>query len=134
MKIARRHYLWLLVFTLVLALTAGAALSSEVMMGNGAMQNCPYMGETGLCNMNVLEHLSQWQQMFVSVTPRISTSTLILLILALLLNLSTIADPWPREGSIVRCFCYCRKTARLFDYLRSALACGLIHPKIFWRA
>lgn len=50
--------------------------------GNMTMSNCPFMsGQAVVCNMDPLEHIAAWQNMFTSI-PQQDIATLLLILLA----------------------------------------------------
>ena len=51
----------------ILTMGVGVSVSAEMMMGDGMMTPCPYMGMSSMCNMTPLEHLAGWQQLFTAI-------------------------------------------------------------------
>ncbi|MEY4747723.1 MAG: hypothetical protein RLZZ416_772 [Candidatus Parcubacteria bacterium] len=104
-----------------------------MMMGHNMddMVGCPLMGhDAAVCNMNPLEHLSRWQNMFAAV-PVQGVATLLLLLLATFLLLRfnrylRLLHPSPQPVRIS----YDPET-NFHDPLRRFIARGLMHPKIF---
>lgn len=99
---------------------------------NGKMSSCNLMSsESGICQMNLNDHLTQWQQMF---TASFNASLLPLLLLAFTFSLAfttlfrdveymflQLHQRYKRENSIFK----------LFDYLLLAFSRGILHPQIY---
>ena len=114
---------------IVLTLSFGAVLSTEMMLMDGGMHNCPFMGVPALCNMSPMEHLSQWQQMFATTLQQISTAALLLLLAVILLwrFAEQLFIPQRTEIFLPRY----RYREKAFDPLRLAFARGIIHSKAY---
>ena len=116
----------------VLTITFGGVLSSQTMMQDGKMTNCPFMGISLLCKMDVSEHLSQWQRMFIA-TPQqffgialLLLSLFVLFLLTRFLSVFSLRNPRLSEESF-----YLQRVIEVFDPLKLAFARGLIHSKTF---
>lgn len=111
-------------------MTMGGFFSYEMMMQDGTMHNCPYMGVAALCNMTPLEHLSQWQQMFSATAQQLFTLAL-LSAFALLVTLFFVKDFFTSIESPPRGMSQYKYRERIFDPLRLAFARGIVHPKVY---
>ena len=131
MSLMRRQFIGLMLLAVLVSMTIGGVLSSEMMMDeDGMMHDCPFMGVAAICNMSPLEHLSEWQTMFTATSQQFGTAVLLLLlILVLLWSFATDLSP-PKQSSIPIVSLY-SKRERIFDPLRLAFARGIIHPKVF---
>ncbi len=73
----------------LLTFLAVGILGSFAMIGMNhnemsAMSGCPFaVGETALCEMNILAHIASWQTMFASLPPQVSVFVLLLLAVVL---------------------------------------------------
>jgi hypothetical protein len=114
---------------LLLVLNTGGVISSGMMMDDGAMQPCPYMGVPTLCNMSPLEHMSEWQSMFAATVQQFATASLLVLLALLVLwyFAGHLIVPRRTETLLPRV----RYRERVFDPMRLAFARGIIHPKVF---
>ena len=108
--------------------TIGGALSASMMMADGGMTHCPYMGVTALCGMTPLEHLAQWQHIFLATAQQLAS-------LALLLSITVIVWHFTANIFVTRehYFAVYRKRYRQkhFDPLRLAFARGILHTKVY---
>ena len=119
----------------VIFLLVGATgvVYSGTMMGHGmeTMVGCPLMGNTAaVCNMNLLEHLNAWQNLFAAI-PAQSAVLLLLLLLALFLVLRLKQYLWLLHPSPQSVYISYDPEAATHDALRRFIASGLMHPKIF---
>ena len=104
---------------------------SGMMMGHGGMVGCPFMGhDVAICNMNPLEYLSAWQNMFAAI-PVQSVAMLLLLLLALFLVFRFNRYLWLLYPSPQLAYVSYDSEAAIRDPLRRFIARGLMHPKIF---
>ena len=124
-----RYILVCALVIVVLMMTAGGVLSSGMMMQDGTMVNCPYMGIASLCKMDVFQHLSAWQQMFVSTVPPFAVFVVLVLIALLLSHF--FEDFLAYKPPSAKPLLYHRHSCEIFDPLKLAFSRGLIHPKIF---
>lgn len=94
----------------VFALPAMATMSHQET--GGAMDSCFFMvGETALCEMNVLDHIASWQAMFTALPAELSTIVLLLLSLVpLLVWLRHLFDS-PNTSQLQPHFSYSRDTS-----------------------
>ena len=111
-------------------MSIGGGLSSEMMMQDGTMMPCPFMGVAAVCTMSPLEHMAGWQQMFVSTVQHSAARALVLLVALMLVFRSLQGLHRPRI--LHRRHSYRQRyRERLFDPLRLAFARGIIHSKAF---
>ena len=111
---------------LVFLTNIGGFFSAEMMM-DGSMQDCPYMGVTGLCDMSPLEHLSQWQAM-TTATPQPFFAALLLLFITFVIVWNFLNKPFvlrPKEAYIPRY----RFKKRVPNVLQFAFARGILNTK-----
>ena len=103
------------------------------MNSGGQMTNCPTMGTAAICQMNPLEHIAAWQNLFIFTPNQNNILTLLLLLLA--------ATFW-----FLRMFVryaisslnifppgrhYARASASFRTPLQELFSNGILHPKIF---
>lgn len=119
-----------MLLTVIVSMTMGGVLSYEMMMSDGAMHNCPYMGIASLCTMTALEHLSQWQQMFAATAQSLAVFALLLLLVMSAIS-RLVEDLFVSVQSPPRVASRYRYKESIANPLRLALARGLIHPKTF---
>jgi hypothetical protein len=108
------------------------ATSSDGQMSSG---NCFMPGMTEvLCQMNSLEHIAAWQNMFTAVPSQND----ILLLLASLLTLALGAlftthhsTAPPKTLVSQTSFVYYKRYVPVLDPLQEAFSNGILHPKIF---
>ena len=126
----RRFISPLVMLLLVLTMSFGGVLTAWMMTSGGTMQqDCPYMGETGYCNMNVSEHLASWQQLFSTTLEHFSALTLLSLLTLFVLTYFFV-DLLVRKRSERPLFERWR-SRELFDPLQLAFARGILHPKLY---
>lgn len=107
----------------------------EIHMGSleQEMPGCPVMGITIVCQMNPLEHIAAWQNMFVSVSPKGIFDTLALFLAFLLFTFSVKSFWSARRAS----FFSAQKTVQrivisiIRNPLAEAFSNGILNPKIF---
>jgi len=122
----------ILIATVLLVGVTGVAYSG-MMMGHGDMEmpGCPLMGHSAaLCNMNLLEHLSMWQNMFAAL-PMPSIALLLWVLLALFFVFRFKQYLWLLHSSPQPVYISCDPEATTRDPLRRFIARGLMHPKFF---
>lgn len=125
-----RRIILSLIVIVFLMVSVGGVLSMGMTMHDGKMENCPFMGVTSICKMDVFEHLATWQNMFSSIPQQLTTFALLLL-LSLFLLARFLDDFLRHKRSLTRPVFYRFREVEIFDPLRLAFARGLIHPKIF---
>ena len=116
---------------LVFMMSFGGILTAWTMtFGDTMQQGCPYMGETGYCNMNVSEHLASWQQLFSTTLEHFSTRTLLPPLLFTLFAAPFFARLLVRRRT-KRPLLERWRSRELFDPLQPAFARGILHPKLY---
>ena len=104
--------------------------------GQMSSVNCFMPGMTeALCQMNPLQHIATWQNMFAAVPSQGSILTLLLALLALALGALLLysyrgAAP-PRVLVFQPSFAYYKRYIPFTDPLQEAFSNGILHPKIF---
>jgi len=117
-----------LLLVILLVINAGGSVSAGMMMEDGSMPNCPYMGVSALCKMSPLEHMFEWHSMFTATLQKFATAALALLALAVFGYLvGKLHVPRRAEVYTPRY----RYRERVFDPLRLLFARGIIHSKAF---
>ena len=115
--------------TLILGASFGGFVSAGMMTADGRMQDCPYMGTSGYCPMDIAAHLAGWQQLFATTLERSHSSgpfpSLALLFL-IPFFIGLLVYVRPRQRILERW-----RTLALYDPLQLAFARGLIHPKLY---
>ncbi len=75
------------------------------------MGDCPFMlGETALCEMNVLEHIVSWQVMFTTLPPQLSILALLLLVVLLVFGVLRYLFEPPNASQSQSRFSYSKPT------------------------
>ena len=120
----------LMIFLLVGA--TGMAYSGTMMdHGMETMLGCPLMSHSAaICNMNPLEHLTQWQHLFAAI-PAQSVALLLLMLLALFFSLRLDQYRWLLHPSPQLVYVSYDPEAITHDPLRRFIFSGLMHPKVF---
>ena len=128
--VMKRILLSVLLIAFLLVGITGVAYSG-MMMGHGDMVGCPLMGhDSAMCNMNPLDHLSMWQNMFAAI-PVQSVLTLLLSLLALFFFSRFNRYLWLLHPSPQPVYISYDPEVSTYDPLRRFMARGLMHPKIF---
>ena len=130
MNILGKHLAGLILLTFISSMLLGAVLTSQMMMHDGMMEPCPFMGVPSLCNMSPLQHVSAWQQMFAATAhPFLNSFLLLLLSFLLATSFSSMLLRFkpPRTSFPFRF----RYRERIFDPLQAAFASGILNPKIY---
>ena len=120
---------FIILLAAVLMMPFGGFLSSEMMMEDGVMHPCPYMGVAGICTMTPLEHVSQWQQMFTTTVQPMTTFALLLL-LAITVFLH-VAEKLFVPKRLERFRPRYRYGERVFDLMQRLFARGILHSKAY---
>ena len=128
-QFSKKAGLLAILLLIVFTMSFGAVLSTEMMLMDGGMHNCPFMGVPALCEMSPIAHLSQWQQMFAITLQQMGSIGLILLLVATLLwgFEEELFLPQRTEIFLPRY----RYREKAFDSLRLAFARGIIHSKAY---
>ncbi|MEK7151839.1 MAG: hypothetical protein AAB773_00220 [Patescibacteria group bacterium] len=130
---------FLLFFGIIAFLLVGFIGANHLGMNMGSlgqeMSGCSVMGMTTVCQMNPLEHIAAWQNMFVSVSPK-GTFDALVLFLAFLLFAFSVKDFW--SAGLASFFSDQKTTPilrRTISIIRNPLAeafsNGILNPKIF---
>ncbi len=102
---------------------------------NGKMVNCPFMnGSTSLCQMNLGEHISQWQQLFtVTREKNLLLSLFFLLAVSLVSSFHINTRVYDRlKSQRFRNYSYQHKPEiKLFDYIVVLFSKGILNPRIY---
>lgn len=130
--IYKRNILLIVLLSFIMMMNVGGALSNQIMMEEGMMADCPYMGVAAICTMTPLQHFSEWQQMFTA-TAQSMTLMSVLLLLALTAALSGLFRHIAVPNTLIefRARHRYRYRENIFDSLRLALARGIIHTKVY---
>lgn len=115
-----------------LLISAVGVAYSGVMMGHGMdMAGCPLMGNNAVvCNMNPLDHLSAWQNLFAAI-PTQNAATVLSLLLAVFFLFQLRRFLWLLHPSPQPVYVRIKPEVSTYDPLRRFMARGLMHPKIF---
>jgi hypothetical protein len=130
MNVEVKKLAWLVLPLFILTTMFGAAVSSGVMTQDGKMQDCPYMGISTLCKMDVSEHLATWQQLFSPAIQQSPTLLLLALLSFVALQYFSFYAFVPERRTTRHIFNRWREAA-LFGPLRLAFSRGIIHSKEF---
>lgn len=121
-----RKPVFALLIALFLVVNVGGLFTAEMMMEDGAMHGCPFMGVPVLCAMSPLEHLSEWQEEFATTAQPMVSALLLLAALAVWYSVGTPMLRQMRTRIPLE-----RDTGRIFDPLRLAFARGILHSKAY---
>ena len=104
-------------------------------MKDGQMSSCPFTaGQEAMCQMNITEHIAQWQQAFLGIPTKGDFLALAVLLFAVALI------PFAKQffqlkkltESAARLFAYHKANlAKVFDPLLTAFSDGILNPKIY---
>lgn len=100
----------------------------------GEMAGCIFVTQAAICQMNVLEHLNLWQNLFTAIPQKAATVLLMILTLAAII--------FSRARRRLRLFnarlaqsqrfhLFHQTAIRALDYLHEAFSQGILHPKIY---
>lgn len=111
------------------------SLYSMPMDENGMMVNCPFMnGFVSFCQMNLSEHINQWQQFFTVIREKslflLSPVLLVFIPVALFTINARAHDKQQLQQSRNYLYQY-RPEIKLFDCLLIAFSQGILNPKIY---
>ena len=98
---------------------------------NGHMVNCPFMNESSIfCQMNVSEHINQWQQFFTMIREKNLLLSLFFLYVAVFAIIKRTYEKVKHQR--FRNYLYWhRPEIKLFNHLALAFSQGIIHSKIY---
>ena len=126
----KTHSIIGLIFSLFLVTNVGGFMSADIMIKDGMLTPCPFMGVASLCNMTPLEHVSQWQQMFTTTSQEFA-STALLLLLSLVVVFTVVNFLSKHKLAPIRPVSRYRYRERVFDSLKLAFARGILNPKLY---
>jgi hypothetical protein len=104
-------------------------------MKDGQMSSCPFTaGQEAMCQMNITEHITKWQQAFLGIPAK--TNFLAFIAVLLFAIFASFIKPFPQlkklTESAVRFLAYHRANfAKVFDPLLIAFSDGILNPKIY---
>lgn len=122
----------------ILALFVGVATfglyASMMADQDGNMSDCPLMnGMSSMCRMNIMEHISQWQQMFATAIPS-GLSLAILLAMGFLSFLFLARDNLHNREQLNQKIAFTQinqNSFQILSYLSFAFSRGILHAKIY---
>ena len=102
---------------------------------DGQMSSCPFMtGEDSMCQMNVTEHISRWQQIFLGIPSKTNFLAPVLLLMTafLIAFAKSLFRPEKLTELAASLFAHQRELlVEVFDPLIIAFSDGILHPKIY---
>lgn len=107
---------------------------SQFGMGaNGQAVKCPFSGHSmSICNLNITEHIQEWQAMFTTLPSKDAIAILFALFLFVALQKLT---PWKTfsfpEIKNVHTYFLLKDRFHIFDPLKDAFSRGILNPKLF---
>lgn len=106
--------------------------------GDMSSSDCFMPGMTAsLCQMNPLEHISTWQNMFTAVPSQSDIFLLLAVLLALVSSvvfLHSYRNMAPqRVLALQPSLTYYKRHVPIVSSLQEAFSSGILHPKLFWR-
>lgn len=111
----------------------GLGLLIAHLNSGSVMQQCPF-GDTAICTMNPIEHISEWQDIYTNLLVSDILFALALLLLALVLVPAVMRHIWGITSIIMLPYKGAPFGSRR-DYipnnLLEAFSNGILHPKIF---
>jgi hypothetical protein len=136
LKASVKYSLILGVFTFLSVGFLGLSHADMTMGPNGQMSsNCPFMpGMASLCQMNPLEHIAAWQNMFTAVPSQNDVLLLLASLLALALGalcITRYGTAPPKVFASQSSFVYYKRYIPIVSPLREAFSNGILHPKLF---
>ena len=113
----------------------GAVTTDMPMNPDGTMSGCAMPGMATLCQMNPLEHIATWQNMFTAIPSQNDIFTLLLALFALVLGalfLRSHRSTAPPKTLVPQFqFLYYKRHIPIVSPLQEAFSNGILHPKIF---
>lgn len=110
-------------------------MSGMIKNENGDMAGCIFTGQTMLCKMSIVEHISLWQSMLTAMPQRglMLLVLLVLLIAAIFITKNILAPPRfsKSEALTERLYLKEHPDLLLFDPLKEAISAGILNPKIY---
>ncbi len=102
---------------------------------DGQMSSCPFMAEQEvMCQMNIMEHITQWQKAFLGVPNKTNFLALALILAAAVLVTfgKSLFQPKKLTELAARLLAYHKEhLVRVFDPLLIAFSDGILNPKIY---
>lgn len=104
-------------------------------MKDGKMSSCPFTaGQETMCQMNITEHIAQWQQAFLGILTK--TDFLALAVALLIAIIASFIKSFPQLKKLTaptaQFLAYHRANcAKVFDQLLVAFSDGILNPKIY---
>lgn len=127
------NFIFLVLASFALMSVLGMGIGMEIT--DGQMSSCPFMaGQPTMCQMNITEHIAQWQQTFLGIPTK--TNFLALAVILLIGVLASFIKPFSQlkklAKSTARFLAYRRANfAKVFDPILVALSDGILNPKIY---
>lgn len=121
----------LVIFTFITTFGLGLSMKHDM---QGSMVNCPLMsGSTTLCQMNPLEHITKWQQLFTTTR---QTDAMVLIVALFILGSTILLLKMHSQRSLlqIRLYTYHKRKnpqMQLFNHLLLAFSNGVLHPKLY---
>lgn len=104
-------------------------------MKDGQMSSCPFTaGQQTMCQMNITDHIAQWQQAFLGIPTKGNTIALAILLFAVVFI--AFVKPFFQLEKLTelaaRLFAHHKANlAKVFDPLLVAFSDGILNPKIY---
>ncbi len=107
----------------------GLGISMNTIDSHGSMSNCPFMnGVASICQMNLWEHIAQWQSLFSPAVPVMFLLFSILVLVFHFFSREPIKHLWRARFSEMKLRDFIPK---FFDHIHLALSGGILHPKLY---
>lgn len=107
-------------------------------MTDGQMSSCPFTaGQETICQMDITEHIAQWQQAFVGIPAKGDTLALavLLFVVALIPFVKLHLQLEKLTELAARLFIYYKtQFVKIFDPLLIAFSDGILNPRIYEQA
>ena len=104
-------------------------------MKDGQMSSCPFTaGQEAMCQMNITEHIAQWQQTFLGIPTKgdFLTLAILLFVVALIPFAKHFFQLEKLTKSAARLFTYHKANlVKVFDPFLIAFSDGILNPKIY---
>lgn len=104
------------------------------MDGNMTMSDCPFMNGMTICNMNILDHIATWQNMFAHILPQHNSTAVFLLLLSLsLVTVGWIKRQYLSPEDHFNQFSYLSDSeyVPIVKPLQDLFQNGILNPKLF---
>lgn len=98
---------------------------------DGTMRGCIFSGNAALCSMGLIEHITQWQNLFSAIPIKTILALGIIVLISLVLgqrrqNLLSGQMDLPKQFSNAN-----DHGASIFNPLKLAFSQGILHPKVY---